>query len=157
VYQAVADVSADISTTHTADERAAIDATSKVSGYETVPRSGTEARTPATLPVDGSSRHSRPFRFERSGVVKETAAVPKGGGHARMFVEIASWACCALLLVYIFKPEYIEEAVSASLEWVSEKAPVASEMLETGIESAGFVVGRAAARFGKEFAKGYNI
>jgi hypothetical protein len=146
----------DITTIQTAHERAAIDATSKDSGYETVPQSATEARTPATLLFDGPSRRPRPSRFGRSGVGEVPAVVPKDGGHKRVFVGIASWAFVALVLVYMFQPKYIDEGIATIGSWVCEKAPVASEMVETGIESVGFVVGRAAARFGKGFARGYD-
>jgi choline-glycine betaine transporter len=75
----------------------------------------------------------------------------------RLLVVVATLTILlALMLICVFKPEYMREAISAILEWVYEKAPIASEMLETGIESVAFVVGRAAARFGKGFTKGYN-
>jgi hypothetical protein len=65
-------------------------------------------------------------------------------------------ACSTLLALSIFGYESVSSKTSEILLSLVWEIKAISDGLEIFLEGAGFVVGRAMARFGKGFERGYN-
>lgn len=135
-------------TIHNAHERYAIDEMIQDSGYETVTYSKTEPPT-LTGPPSNNSESSRVSLRYRNYVGTWTSSRAIGGR-----------AVCALLVSVLTMAIGAQYGCRSSV-WIAKWAwwtlGIASHALEVVIELAGFTVGRAVARFGNGFMRGYNL
>ncbi|KAF2242188.1 hypothetical protein BU26DRAFT_570877 [Trematosphaeria pertusa] len=117
-----------------------------------------EPTTPTSSISTASSVSRSSIKFLNYICVWNDAHTPRQTVRLRI-LAIVSIVLALLLALALASAgtDHIPSHVTISFEFALKSLEAFSELLEVCLEAAGFVVGRAAARFGRGFVKGYNI